>query len=566
VEALHTDHPTMPVAGVDISDVTGLRARPWMLLAWVASLVLLLAFLGTPPVQRTQEARVLVTAREMLQLGGNHWLIPTMNGRLRLEKPPLAYWLTAAAFAIGGVNEWAGRVPAAICGWLAIAVVCLCSAHFFDRRAAFFAVAALLGGLMFYRHVRLAETDAWVMLFDTCAIVTIWRGAEALDPETAESRGAATGWFLASGVFIALAALAKGVPALFVLLFLAAAALEWRDRPVLRRWLMSGAPIVTVVIGLAWYAYIAQAIGVRTFLAELKALRGEDHAASNIEYPPQLLRGLLPWTGFTLAAIVAAAMNWRRDRRVRVLLIWCASILLPLLLAPQKQYHYLMPLYPPLAILTGWFLAEATRPGADERPDIRPDIRADIRAAKALRIVLYFTLATAALAALAAPLLVRRFARGDVLTGDLALAGTILVGCVIVWQLQRRRGAGAAMIAFALFVALLMPFAQGAWVATLSPTSARAVAQRLARLSGGRQEFCFWGENISIPLVFELRRIVPQVTTEEELEALSAKEPDVLVLSLARPSRPAPQLPSGWERIDEVTTDERTLEVYRAAR
>src|SRR4051812_27952563 len=33
---------------------------------WGLSLVLLLAFLGNPPVQRTQEARVLETAREIL--------------------------------------------------------------------------------------------------------------------------------------------------------------------------------------------------------------------------------------------------------------------------------------------------------------------------------------------------------------------------------------------------------------------------------------------------------------------------------------------------------------------
>jgi 4-amino-4-deoxy-L-arabinose transferase-like glycosyltransferase len=477
-----------------------------------------------------------------------------MNGRLRLEKPPLAYWLTAGAFAIGGVNEWAGRAPTAICGWLAIGIVYLLTAHFFDRRAAYFAAAALLGGLMFYRHVRLAETDAWVMLFDMCAIAAIWRGAESLDPASPLPRDIATRWFLASGVFIGLAALAKGVPALFVLLFLAAAIVEWRDRPVLRRWIMSGAPIATIVIGLAWYAYIAHAIGVRTFLAELKALRGEDHAASNIEYPPQLLRGLLPWTGFAIAALVAAIMSVRRDRRARVLLIWCASILVPLLIAPQKQYHYLMPLYPPLAILTGWFVAEATRGGADER------------AVGAVRVLLHGTLALAIVAALAAPLLVRRYARGDVLTGDLLLAGAIVAGCIVVWQLQRRRGIGTAMTAFALLVALLMPVAQGGWVPTLFPTNSRVVAQRLQHLSNGRGEFCFWGENISIPLVFELRTTVPQVTRERELAALAAKQPDLLVLSLSRTTRAAPQLPPGWEKIDEVITEERTLEVYRAAR
>ena len=41
------------------------------------------------------EARNMVTAREMVHDG--NWLVPTMNGDLRLEKPPLPTWLTAVA-------------------------------------------------------------------------------------------------------------------------------------------------------------------------------------------------------------------------------------------------------------------------------------------------------------------------------------------------------------------------------------------------------------------------------------------------------------------------------------
>src|SRR5206468_426199 len=161
---------------------------------------------------------------------------------------------------------------------------------------------------------------------------------------------------------------------------------------------------------------------------------------------------------------------------------------------------------------------------------------------------------------------VRRFARGDVLSGDLLLAGGIVVGCATVFQLLRRRGLLTAMSAFAALVAVLMPFAQGAWAPTLFPTNTRAVAARLDRLSGGRRQFCFWGENVSIPLTFELRTIVPTAKTPEQLAELAAKEPDVLALALARPNRPAPPLPAGWKKIDQIETEERTLEVYRAAR
>src|SRR5687768_1835411 len=46
------------------------------------------------------EARNFIAAREMAREG--HWLLPTMNGQLRLAKPPLPTWITAWAGLIAG--------------------------------------------------------------------------------------------------------------------------------------------------------------------------------------------------------------------------------------------------------------------------------------------------------------------------------------------------------------------------------------------------------------------------------------------------------------------------------
>src|SRR5215210_4540361 len=90
--------PAEPVAAGVQSISTRWR---WALL--VGSFVVTLMFLGNPAVTRSQEARVLETAREMMHSGWRGWLIPRLNDTLRLEKPPLAYWLSAVAFYIGGV-------------------------------------------------------------------------------------------------------------------------------------------------------------------------------------------------------------------------------------------------------------------------------------------------------------------------------------------------------------------------------------------------------------------------------------------------------------------------------
>ena len=55
------------------------------------------------------EARNFVTAREMLQ--DSNWLLTTLNGEPRYQKPPLPTWLSAGSALLFGDKE------------------CLCNAH-----------------------------------------------------------------------------------------------------------------------------------------------------------------------------------------------------------------------------------------------------------------------------------------------------------------------------------------------------------------------------------------------------------------------------------------------------
>ena len=51
------------------------------------------------------EARNFTTAREMLHDG--NWLLTTLNGEPRYQKPPLPTWLTAISGAVFGLkNIW----------------------------------------------------------------------------------------------------------------------------------------------------------------------------------------------------------------------------------------------------------------------------------------------------------------------------------------------------------------------------------------------------------------------------------------------------------------------------
>ncbi|WP_452598070.1 ArnT family glycosyltransferase, partial [Pontimicrobium sp. MEBiC01747] len=57
------------------------------------------------------EARNFITAREMIE--NDHWILTTMNGEARYQKPPLPTWLSAISTMIFGVKSIFGmRLPA----------------------------------------------------------------------------------------------------------------------------------------------------------------------------------------------------------------------------------------------------------------------------------------------------------------------------------------------------------------------------------------------------------------------------------------------------------------------
>lgn len=81
----------------------------------VISICLFTAFMLLPNLKvldvSIMEARNFITAREMVQDG--NWLLTTMNGEPRYEKPPLPTWLTAVSGLLFGIKStFALRLPA----------------------------------------------------------------------------------------------------------------------------------------------------------------------------------------------------------------------------------------------------------------------------------------------------------------------------------------------------------------------------------------------------------------------------------------------------------------------
>jgi len=526
---------------------------------WVLALIPLLTFLGTPPAQRTQEARVLEVAREMLDANWRGWVVPHLNGAVRFEKPPLAYWVSAGAYKLLGVNEFSGRLPMALAAWGTLGVTYACGAWLFGRAAGLLSAGVLLTSYLFFRHGRLAETDILVTFFATFTGYALWRGwaADVARPRREGSwpSEGSFAWFQVSGAALGLAVLAKGPPAATALLFFVGLVAMTRRWGTLLRWLTSGAPITTLLVAVPWFAYVAPMPEFKTAMAnERAALAGQDHGAWFYVYFPMLLKAAAPWSGMVIVALVAAARVARRDAGARGLLLWAATIFVPLCFVPNKQEHYLLVLIPVLAMLVGWAIdtaahgrGEAALPG---------------RAPRDARAVMWITAGATLVAASGIPA-AAHFIRGRLDVADLAIALLAATLIVLAGHTFRRRGAWAGGIAFAAACAIVFPAIFGGWLPSLEPVNARSVAATIRR-DAGEGPYRFYGQRDSITLVFALRQVIPIRRTAEELLADARANPSLVVITQeGKRDNVPPPMPAGFVEVAKAALDEHTVRVWR---
>lgn len=67
------------------------------------------------------EAKNAGCAMEMYQR--NDWIVPTFNGELRTDKPPLHYFFMKMAYGVFGINPFSARFFSGLCGLLTLSLI-----------------------------------------------------------------------------------------------------------------------------------------------------------------------------------------------------------------------------------------------------------------------------------------------------------------------------------------------------------------------------------------------------------------------------------------------------------
>lgn len=328
--------------------------------AWA---VLQLWGLERTPFHTHGEPREAIVVQDLV--ARHHWILPRRNGVSLPRKPPLFYWLAGATSrAVGRVDERSIRLPSALQSGVAALLVTAATAALVGAPAGAAAGLALLSSFEWLRAATSARVDMTLTFGLTLVFVglLLFRSREH------------TVWRLLVYLGAAWATLAKGIPGLAIpaLQIALLCALDRSLQPLRRLRPILGLVIVVLVAG-AWYAAATAEAG-RAFLAivaneNLVRIVGATSAnlghAHGVGYlVGALLAGLLPWTlllpGVALALWRDRATLERRDPRLFALL-WSAAVFLPYAVASSKRGVYLLPLYPAVALLIGWWAQRVWR-------------------------------------------------------------------------------------------------------------------------------------------------------------------------------------------------------------
>jgi 4-amino-4-deoxy-L-arabinose transferase-like glycosyltransferase len=143
------------------------QTKQLALVAAVAAFVML-TNLGGPRLWDRDEPRNGECAREMLARGD--WVVPTFNNELRTHKPVLLYWGIMSSYLVFGVNEFAARLPSALCAIGTVICVYRMGRRLFGPQAGVWAGVALATSLMFVVAGRAATPDSLLIFCSTLAL------------------------------------------------------------------------------------------------------------------------------------------------------------------------------------------------------------------------------------------------------------------------------------------------------------------------------------------------------------------------------------------------------------
>ena len=312
----------------------------------------------------SNEAFYAQTPREMVEQG--NWSVPSFNGRPRLNKPPLSYWVVAPFYSLFSPSVFWERFPMALLAYGSVLAVFLIGTILYDRPVALWAAAIFATTFRFLILSRRLLIDV-LLLF-----CLLWAIAFFLSWIHSQKKH----HFLLASLFFGLAFLAKGPVAFLPLFFLGL--YLWIDGKLNR---LGQAPWVA---GGLIYAFLCSfwvlLLGVTTGWEPVLEFFLSDNLGRfvSVDFGPQrgpfyyvgvFLGDFFPWSFFFPVAVIWSLRRKKdsggeeeKDHHWMLLSLWMGTYFILFSLSHNKQEYYILPLYPAAALWVALYLKRARVP------------------------------------------------------------------------------------------------------------------------------------------------------------------------------------------------------------
>lgn len=338
------------------------------------------------------------TAAEMHARGD--WIVPIYNGEMFGHKPPFMYWMMMLGYELFGTTEFAARFFTGVFGVATTLLTYHLARHLFNAKVGWWAGLILASGLMFSVASRAATPDTYLTFFATLSLYLFAVSGpfnKKLDePSTEETNRShlPSRWkdFAIIYAVMGLATLVKGpigfffpmaVIGLYLLCMTPIRNIEstkfWRRtfealkpfgpvnflKTVWRMRIFTAIAAILLVAG-PWFVVV----GMKTNGAFLNEFFGvhhfnrfstpmDSHQGPVVYYLASILVGMFPWSIFAIPSVMLVIQHIHKKAAQYPALIfmscWAGVYVGIFSLASTKLPNYILPAYPALAVLFGYF-------------------------------------------------------------------------------------------------------------------------------------------------------------------------------------------------------------------
>ena len=300
------------------------------------------------------------TSKDMIL--NKDWITPEYNGENFYDKPALFNWFVAISFLIFGFTEFAARLPAAVLGWGGVIVTYYLGREMFNAKTGFISAVILATSAEYIVLSRVVVHDISLMFFITLAFSLFYIGYQDENKRRF--------CFLSGYAALGFAVLAKGpvgilLPVMVIGIFL----ILNKNLKFVREMHLGWGILIFSGIAAPWYIlislqnpdYFEYFFLKQNFGSFLDNVHSR-HPGPFYYYLPLLFGGFFPWSLFLPLAIYDAVRKKIKSRREPILyiLIWFAAIFVFFSLASSKLGTYILPVFPALSLLVGFFWHELT--------------------------------------------------------------------------------------------------------------------------------------------------------------------------------------------------------------